>query len=65
MKKNCRECGDQLCRLEVHDVKANVAMGHYWKCYPCDVGYVGFGEAGEYNGKPGGLIPGEIEAKQP
>jgi hypothetical protein len=29
-------------------------MGHAWTCDDCGIQVVGFGDPGEYNGKPGG-----------
>jgi hypothetical protein len=48
----CPQCRFQLCKVEVVNVKTQERMGHYWVCYDCEKGYVGFGNPDEYDGTP-------------
>ncbi len=48
----CRNCGDQLRRAEIVNVRTGEDMGHVWQCDECEVQYIGFGDPHEYpNGK--------------
>lgn len=44
----CNYCGDQLCRIEVVNVKTKRDCGHVWKCMDCNQQFIGYGDPHEY-----------------
>lgn len=50
--RHCPKCSDRLYKCNVVNVETGADMGHIWRCFECDLRYVGFGEPGEYDGTP-------------